>query len=168
MQEVEQEIGRQVVVYVKGAARLTPKLVAKAMETAARPNKTVRKIIRKHNNKKAQKHGKMTVKELAAKDKGMTSIELHDQSFREFNRIAKKYGIDFAPFKVKGEKKFMIFFKAPDTDAMTACLEEYTKKQVEKAARDKRPSVLQKLKDIRAGITNPARTAERHKEPVLS
>ena len=110
----------------------------------------------------------MTVKELAAKDKGMTSIELHDQSFREFSRIAKKYGIDFAPFKVKGEKKLMIFFKGPDTDAMTACVEEYTKKQVEKAAKAKRPSVLQKLKDIRAGITNPARTAERHKEPVLS
>lgn len=168
MQEVEQEIGRQFVVVLKGAARLTPKLVAKAMKIAARPSKTIKKIKSRHNNKKVQKHGKMTVKELAAKDKGMTSIELHDQSFREFSRIAKKYGIDFAPFKVKGEKKFMIFFKAPDTDAMTACVEEYTKKQVKKAAREKRPSVLQKLKDIRAGITNPARTAERHKEPVLS
>lgn len=168
MQEVEQEIGRQFVIVLKGAARLTPKLVAKAMKIAAQPSKTIKKIKSRHNNKKVQKHGKMTVKELAAKDKGMTSIELHDQSFREFSRIAKKYGIDFAPFKVKGEKKFMIFFKAPDTDAMTACVEEYTKKQVKKAAREKRPSVLQKLKDIRAGITNPARTAERHKEPVLS
>ena len=168
MQEVEQEIGRQVAVVVKGTVKLTPKLVAKAMKIAALPDKAVNQIKKHRNIKKIQKHGKMTVKELAAKDKGMTSIELHDQSFREFSQIAKKYGIDFAPFKVKGEKKFKIFFKAPDTDAMTACVEEYTKKQVKKAERAKRPSVLQKLKNIRAGINNPARTTERHKEPVLS
>lgn len=168
MQEVEQEIGRQVVVVIKGAVKLTPKLLAKALKAAALPGKTVSKIKKRHKAKKSQKHGKMTVKELAAKDRGMTSIELHDQSFREFSRIAEKYGIDFAPCKVKGEKKFMIFFKAPDTDAMTACVEEYTKKQMQKAAKNRRPSVLQKLNNIRSGLTNPAKTTERHKEPVLS
>lgn len=45
----------------------------------------------------------MTVKQLAAKDKGLQSIEVTDQNIGSFNRIARKYGIDFAPFKVKGE-----------------------------------------------------------------
>ena len=41
----------------------------------------------------------MTVKQLAAKDKGLQSIEVTDQNIGSFNRIARKYGIDFAPFK---------------------------------------------------------------------
>ena len=86
----------------------------------------------KHQYSKANPHGKMTVKQLAAKDKGLQSIEVTDQNIGSFNRIARKYGIDFAPFKVKGEKRYMVFFKAPDADAMTAAFKEYTAKQVRK------------------------------------
>lgn len=174
MQEVEQEIGRQLVIVVKGVAKLTPRLLAKALSIAEKTVDAPAEYHRKQTIKKEQKqtarmqrHGKMTVKELAEKDKGMTSIELNDSGFRDFSRIARKYGIDFAPYKVKGEKKFLIFFKAPDTDAMTACVQEYTKMQIRKAAK-RRESVHKKLNDIQAGLKNPAPTAERHKEPVLS
>ena len=61
----------------------------------------------KHQYSKANPHGKMTVKQLAAKDKGLQSIEVTDQNIGSFNRIARKYGIDFAPFKVKGEKRYI-------------------------------------------------------------
>ena len=84
----------------------------------------------KYQHGKANPHGKMTVKQLAAKDKGLQSIEVTDQNIGSFNRIARKYGIDFAPFKVKGEKRYMVFFKAPDADAMTAAFKEYTATQV--------------------------------------
>ena len=91
----------------------------------------------------------MTVKQLAAKDKGLQSIEVTDQNIGSFNRIARKYGIDFAPFKVKGEKRYMVFFKAPDADTMTAAFKEYTTKQVRKA---ERPSVLEKLQHFKSLI----------------
>ena len=71
------------------------------------------------------------------------------QNIGSFNRIARKYGIDFAPFKVKGEKRYMVFFKAPDADAMTAAFKEYTAKQVRKA---ERPSVLEKLQHFKSLI----------------
>ena len=93
--------------------------------------------------------GILTVKQLAAKDKGLQSIEVTDQNIGSFNRIARKYGIDFAPFKVKGEKRYMVFFKAPDADAMTAAFKEYTTKQVRKA---ERPSVLEKLQHFKSLI----------------
>lgn len=106
-------------------------------------------------------HGKMTVKQLAAKDKGLQSIEVTDQNIGSFNRIARKYGIDFAPFKVKGEKRYMVFFKAPDADAMTAAFKEYTAKQVRKA---ERPSVLEKLQHfkslIQAAVVDRAKRKE--------
>ena len=107
-------------------------------------------------------HGKMTVKELAAKDKGMQSIEVNDSNIGSFTRIARKYGIDFAPYKVKGEKKYLIFFKAPDTDAMTAAFTEYTQKEVKKASR---PSIRQRLVELSALIKHPKKDKTRHKEP---
>ena len=169
MQEVEQEIGRQLVIVVKGAAKLTPRILAKALSIAGKTANAPAEYRRKKTIKKEQKqtalmqrHGKMTVKELAEKDKGMTSIELHDSSFRDFSRIARKYGIDYAPYKIKGEKKFLIFFKAPDTDAMMAAFTEYTQKDVRKASR---PSIRQRLAELAAAIVRPKKDKTRHKEP---
>ena len=47
-------------------------------------------------------HGKQTVQQLARQNQGMTSIEIKDEGIREFERIARKYGVDFAIKKVKG------------------------------------------------------------------
>ena len=88
----------------------------------------------------------MTVKQLAAQNKGMQSIEVTNDNIGSFNRIAQKYGIDFAPFKVKGENRYLVFFKSGDMDAMTAAFKEYTAKQLD---REKRPSVLAKLQHFK-------------------
>ena len=109
----------------------------------------------------AQPRGKMTVKKLAAQNKGMQSIEITDANIGSFNRVARKYGIDFAPFKVKGEERWLVFFKAPDTDAMTAAFQEYTSRELN---RSKRPSVREKLRQLQATITNPIKSRVKHKE----
>ena len=68
-----------------------------------------------------------------------------DEGLRTFERIAKKYGVDFAVMKDSSEKPpvFTAFFKARDTDAMEAVVNEYSKKMVKK---QERPSVLAKLR----------------------
>ena len=93
--------------------------------------------------------GKQSVKQLVGQNQGVSNIEITDRNIKDFERIARKYGIDFAPFKVKGEKRYMVFFKAPDADAMTAAFKEYTAKQVRKA---ERPSVLEKLQHFKSLI----------------
>ena len=110
----------------------------------------------------ARHHGKMTVKQLAAQNKGMQSVEVTDANIGSFNRVARKYGIDYAPFKVKGKNKYLVFFKASDNDAITAAFKEYTARELEKA---KRPSVLKKLRQLQAQITHPVKDREKHKEP---
>ena len=56
-------------------------------------------------------HGKQTVKELAAQNQGMTSIEVHDKHIKAFDRVARKYGIDYAVKKVPGcPPRHLIFF----------------------------------------------------------
>ena len=141
-EEVEQRIVSLMISCGKLGEQEFRKAVAKLLEQ-------LKNDYQKYQHGKANPHGKMTVKQLAAKDKGLQSIEVTDQNIGSFNRIARKYGIDFAPFKVKGEKRYMVFFKAPDADAMTAAFKEYTAKQVRKA---ERPSVLEKLQHFKSLI----------------
>ena len=131
-EEVEQRIVSLMISCGKLGEQEFRKAVAKLLEQLKSGHQ-------KHQYSKANPHGKMTVKQLAAKDNNIKS----------FDRVARKYGIDFAPFKVKGEKRYMVFFKAPDADAMTAAFKEYTTKQVRKA---ERPSVLEKLQHFKSLI----------------
>ena len=89
--------------------------------------------------------GKQTVKQLVGQDAGVTNIEVSENNIKGFDRIARKYGVDYAIKKDKtGEiPKYLIFFKARDADALTAAFNEYAsevKKQKEK------PSVIKKLR----------------------
>lgn len=114
-------------------------------------------------------HGKQTVQQLARQNQGMTSIEIKDEGIREFERIARKYGVDFAIKKVKGQEgqlptylegqlpTYLVFFKGRDTDALTAAFTEYTEKRVR---RKEQPSFRQTLAKLRAEL------AARKQEPV--
>lgn len=127
-EEVEQRIVSLMISCGKLGEQEFRKAIAKLLEQLKNDRQ-------KHQYSKANPHGKMTVKQLAAKDKGLQSIEVTDQNIGSFNRIARKYGIDFAPFKVKGEKRYMVFFKAPDADAMTAAFKEYVHQDQERKVR---------------------------------
>ena len=157
---MQEEIENKIVVMINNCTKLTATELRKALEKVLAKVKSSRS--RKRQKQKEVPHGKMTVKELAQKDKGMQSIEVNDSTIGSFNRVARKYGIDFAPFKVKGENKYMVFFKAPDADAMTTAFMEYTQKQVKKASR---PTILQRMEHFKSLIQHPKKDKTRHKEP---
>lgn len=101
--------------------------------------------------------GKQSVKKLVGQDQGVANIEITDKNIKDFERIARKYGVDFALKKDKtGEvPKYLVFFKARDADALTAAFKEYTAKSDRKK---ERPSVLKKLrrfKEAAADIDTP-------------
>jgi len=101
--------------------------------------------------------GKQSVKQLIGQDQGVSNIEITDKNIKDFERIARKYGVDFALKKDKSGDipKYLVFFKARDADALTAAFKEYTAKTDRKK---ERPSVLQKLrkfKEVAADIDTP-------------
>ena len=122
----------------------------------------------KHNERKAPKHGKQTVKQLISQGQGATSMEVSGESMRTFKRIANKYGVDFAIVKEKDADppKFTCFFKAKDIDAISAVVKEYSAKVV-KHEKNQKPSLLQQLKKIKEEIAkHPRRVKEKFKENV--
>ena len=138
---MQEEVEQRVVTLIVDCSKLTEQALMDALR------KVLQKLKEEKQNK--QPHGKMTVKQLAAQNKGMQSIEVTDKNIGSFTKIARKYGIDFAPFKAKDQDRYLIFFKAQDTDAMTAAFQEYTAKVVRKK---ERPSVLETLAKFKALI----------------
>ena len=123
-----------------------------------------------HNNVKAKKaaeqanedttpHGKQSIQELIGQNQGVSSIPIANTDIRDFEPIARKYGIDYAITKDKSvtPPKYLVFFKARDADAMTAAFDEYSNK---KLRTQERPSVLKelaKLKALVAALPNKVR-----------
>ena len=87
-------------------------------------------------HKKEKKHdaqtgvryvGRQSVKKLVGQNQGVSNVELSGEDIKAFERVARKYGVDYAVKKVKGDApRFLIFFKARDADALNAALSEYT------------------------------------------
>ena len=101
--------------------------------------------------------GKQSVKQLVGQNQGVSNIEITDRNIKDFERIARKYGIDFALKKDKSGEipKYLVFFKARDADALTAAFKEYTAKTDRKK---EKPSILKKLrrfKDMSATLDTP-------------
>ena len=131
---MQEEVEQRVVTLIVNCSKLTEQELKKALAKLLEQMKS-----QKHSK---QLHGRMTVKQLAAQNKGMQSIEVTDKNIGSFSKIARKYGIDFAPFKAKSQDRYLVFFKAQDTDAMTAAFKEYTENTIKK---ERKPSILAKL-----------------------
>ena len=107
--------------------------------------------------------GKQSVKELIGQNQGVSNVEVTDPSIRQFDRVARKYGVDYAIKRDKDHDppRFLIFFKSRDADAITAAFTEYNQQKVKKASR---PSVLQKLAQFKDTVRD---TGEKIKKKVL-
>ena len=101
----------------------------------------------------------------------LSNIEITDNNIKAFEKVAKKYGIDFSLKRDKSvdPPRYFVFFKARDVDVMTAAFREFTGKTLNKA---KKPSVRKKLQEaITARSQDKQRerekTKEKQKEPTL-
>ena len=146
---MQEEVDSRTVALVISSAKLTGRVFKGAID----------KYISYCKSKKLQKqtvipHGKQSVKQLIGQNQGVTSIESNDPDIKAFDKVARKYGVDYAVKKVRednGKSKYVIFFKGRDNDAITSAFKEYTAKSMEKA---KKPSILKKLKELGAVMQN--------------
>lgn len=101
--------------------------------------------------------GKQSVKQLVGQDQGVANIEITDKNIRDFDRVARKYGVDYALKKDKSGDipKYLVFFKARDGDALTAAFKEYTAKTERKKERPSVLKLLRKLKEQAKTIDTP-------------
>ena len=88
-------------------------LVIKAAKLDASILKTSMQMYLNHRRKTAEKtHGKISVKELVGQGAGASSIEVADSNIKAFERVARKYHVDFAVKKNRTAKppKYLVHF----------------------------------------------------------
>ena len=161
-EEVENRTLTLVVSGTKFTGRLFKAAISKYM--AHRREKKLEK--QRSRDSPVTPKGKQTVKQLIGQNQGVSNIEINAPSIRDFERIARKYGVDYAVKKDRSASppKYLIFFKARDADALTAAFSEYTQKKVKKADRSERPSVLAKLAQFKELLKNTVVDRSRRKE----
>ena len=163
---MQEEVENRTLTLVVNGTKFTGRLFKAAIckYLAHRKEKKLNKQRKREIPVKPQ--GKQTVKQLIGQNQGVSNIEITDPSIKEFEKIARKYGVDYAVKKDRSSSppKYLIFFKGRDADALTAAFTEYTGKKVKKAEKTERPSVLAKLNQFKELVKNAVMDRTRRKE----
>ena len=122
----------------------------------------MRRYLDQSRNPKAH-HGKQSVKQLVRQGQGVQNIEITDKNIKSFERVARKYGVDFALKKDPSEGKYLVFFKAKDADALNAAFAEYTARTLSKSS-PKRPSLLAQLSHFKEVVKNAVRDTVKNRD----
>lgn len=153
---MQEEVNDKTIALSVKSAKLTANVLKAAMKKFLAEYEKSRQ---KSKTKSVQpKHGKQTVKQLMKSNQQLTNIEVTDGNIKSFEKVARKYGIDFGLKKDTSvtPPKYMVFFKAKDVDVMTAAFKEYTANDLKKT---NKPS-------LRKRLAKAMETVCRHKEKV--
>ena len=130
--------------------------VKQAVKTGKAQEKGREKERKRQEMKKP--HGKQTIKQLIAQGAQLTNIQITDQNIKSFDRVARKYGIDYSLKKDSRVEPplYLVFFKSKDVDVMTAAFKEYAGIEMDQSKK-KKPSVRKKLQKTRREKQNNVR-----------
>lgn len=153
---MQEEVNQKAIALTTNASKLTGRTLLKLVQM----------YIRHQKNKKLNPNfpqGKQDVKTLAKQGQGMSSLDMNDKDVKLFDRVMKKYGVDYA---IMSDKKadppsHTIFFKGKDADAVTKAFEEFTSNLTKKVSK---PSVLSQLKQFAELVKNTVIDKVKHKE----
>lgn len=161
---MQEEIENRTVTLIISAVKLTARELKAGMDKYLSEKKS--KAMEKARAAPEKPTGKQTVRQLIGQNQGVSNIEVTERNIKGFDRVARKYGVDYAIKKDKtGEiPKYLVFFKARDADALTAAFTEYTGK---KAKAKEKPSVIRMLRALRAPEIAKDVTRVRNKDKGL-
>ena len=147
---IDEEISRSTIAISVRASKLTARGLAYALGEAAR------KI------RKAQApQGKQTVKQLLRHGGEASAIDLPGR-VKDFDRVARRWGVDYAIKRVE-KGKYLLFFRAKQADAITGCFSEYSRRMMNRG-RDRHIPLWEQLKRAQELVRNQPRQKERTKE----
>lgn len=112
--------------------------------------------VKKDQKTQVVKRGKQSIKSMLDKGSELSNIEITDNNIRSFERVARKYGIDYSLKRDKSTDppKYLVFFRAKDADVMTAAFKEYSGITLQKSKR----------KSIKLRLQKAIEKAAKHRE----
>lgn len=135
---VDEDISRRTIALSIQTGKLTARALAWALRAAGRK-------IQKERQAHKTPHGRQSVKQLMKQGEATNSLPV--EAPREFDRVARRWNVDYAFYK-NGDGKYLLFFKSKQADAITACFGEYSRRVLDRP-RVRRVPILERMK--RAG-----------------
>ena len=152
---LQEEVENRTVNLVVSTTKLTARSLIRGLRwyLMSRNQKRMRKAM-------SHEEGKQSVKDLLKSGVGTDKIELPDGSAKDFCKLAKKFGVDYAIRKDKTQDppRYVVFFKAKDTEVLDQVIKEYTANTLDKK---EKASVREQLKAEKAKVK--AETKEKAK-----
>lgn len=172
---MQDEVNEKTVSLCIRCGKVTANLLKAAMKKALVKMEQEKQKLKGQKQPKQDKEdktykGKQSMDKLMKQNVQLSNIEIKDGNIKSFERVAKKYSIDFSLKKdVNADPpRYYVFFKARDADVMTAAFKEYTGQSLNK---DKKPSVRKKLQQAISKSLKKHRELEKtkgkEKEPSL-
>lgn len=152
---MQEEIEHKTVNFAISTTKLSARTLLRGMQF----------LLRQYDKNASQ--GKQSMKRLIRQNRGVTNLEIEKTGIKGFDRYAKRYHIDYAIQKDQSctPPRYLIFFKAQDTDALNAAFKEYSASVLDKT---RRPSVLAKLHElVQAAAELPGKIRNKEQERGL-
>lgn len=138
---MQEEVNQKVISLCIRTGKLTANVLAKAMRTFLEAQK---------QKSRQFARGKQSLKKLMEQNAGAVSIEVDSRNISDFDRIARKYHIDYAVKKDKTSEppKYFVFFKARDQDTMMMAFKEFVARNNRKRVNPSFKKILKKCQEI--------------------
>lgn len=157
---MHEEVNQKTIAFSVKATKLTAKVLKDLLDKYLEAQK------QKGKDKNPYSQGKQSLKELIGQNAGISNIEINDSNIKSFERVAKKYGIDYAvkKYKLEDPPKYLIFFKGRDTDVLTMAFKEFVMRNEKQQAKTSIREKLTHFKEIMSKGKNRERAREHQKD----
>lgn len=153
---MQEEVTQKTIAFVINTAKLTSRVLSEAM----------RLYLNHSKSQKLQIHKKVPIKKLMSDGDGVKTIEITEKNIKSFEKVARKYNIDFSVKKDSTVEppKYIVFFRAKDVDVLNQAFKEYVYRNERKAERPSLKKKLERLKEIVAKMKDLDRVKNKNKE----
>lgn len=165
---MQEEVNQKTVAFVVSTSKMTASILRQILSKYLQENQ--RKLASvKQNIQYKKEHaykGKMSVKKLVNSGNGVSDIKIQDGNIRDFERIARKYGIEYALKRdnTVTPPQHIVFFRGRDVDVLNQAFKDYVAKQQIKNARPSIRMQLKRAKEILRKVPQKAKTKSRGQE----
>ena len=153
---MQEDVEHRTVSLAVSAAKFTGRTLKEAITRFLQHQNTHKK------ENTATKSGRVTMRQLQKQYGDLRSVTVDDDNTRAFERIARKYHVQYKVFRCE-KGKYQIFFKAPNDEAMQSAFREYAAKKIRKADRPPITETLQKMREQIAAAVGE-RTTRKERE----
>ena len=168
---MQDEVNEKTVSLCIRCGKVTASLLKAAMKKALAKMEQEKQKLQGQKQPKQDKEdktyrGKQSMDKLMKQNVQLSNIEITDGNIKSFERVAKKYRLDFALKKDSSTKPptYYVFFKGQDTEMMNLAFKKYLGVQMNK--KDK-PSIMKKLMHFKDAVSkgkNRERAREQQKD----